>query len=150
MNIIDAGPSRGMGVGIGDDLTPSHSIPGWNRGGHTVGFHADNGLKYFRMGHGQPYRDSCFKDGDTIGCGYDVASRSVFFTKNGQFLGVAFSEIPHFKFYPMVGSLEKCKVCFNFGKKPFMFDFDYFYVAQGDTLREQAKEVRAGLYKWKI
>jgi hypothetical protein len=50
----------------------------------------------------------------------------------------------------MCGSLEKCAVRFNFGKKPFLFDVDYFYVAQGDLLREQAQEVKASRYKFKI
>lgn len=36
---------------------------------------------------------SGFKEGDVIGCGLDLLKKTIFFTMNGTFLGVAFKDI---------------------------------------------------------
>jgi len=148
VEIIDGGKEQLLGVGLGDKATPALTIPGWNRGGTTVGYHADNGLKYFKMGHGHTY-NTPYGTGDTIGCGYDVNTNSVFFTKNGVYLGVAFSDFPSVPLYPMCGALEQCKAKFNFGSCPFKFDVDRFYLQKGHQLLEeaQATKIRASPFR---
>jgi len=127
LHIEHAGNARLFGVGLCDACTPHVTLPGWNRGGNTIGYHADNGLKYWKMGSGDPYAEP-YKAGDIVGCGYDVLSASVFFTKNGVFLGTAFSGVDATQFYPMVGSLEPINVTFIFGPVgAFKFDIDAFY-----------------------
>jgi len=127
VEIIDAGPTKSMGIGFACKDTPLGTIPGWNRGGgYTAGYHADNGLKYWRMGSGKNYGDT-YQNGDVIGCGFDRTTQSIFFTKNGSFVGVAFSSIPKLDYYPFCGSLETCLLRFNFGKKPFKYNIDKLY-----------------------
>ena len=89
------------------------------------------------MGHGKLFGDK-YNTGDTIGCGFDRKTNSVFFTKNGEFIGVAFAGASYLHYYPMIGSLEQCHAVFNFGESPFSFDIDYFYLTEKDSLLESA------------
>jgi hypothetical protein len=141
LRVVNSGNESQMGIGIGDKSTEEDTIPGWNRGGNTCGYHGDNGLKYWKMGQGKPYAEK-YATGDVIGCGYDVASSTVFFTKNGKFLGVAFRDIPHLEYYPMCGSLEPCEVSFVLSP-PFAFDIDTFYVTnQFDFSNSKSKKMK--------
>ena len=62
--------------------------PGWDR--RSFGYHGDDGDKYHGNGVGASYGPP-FGAGDTVGCGIDYRSQSVFFTKNGSFLGMCAS-----------------------------------------------------------
>jgi len=127
IRVLNGGKEGLLGIGIGDQETPVNTIPGWNRGGNTCGYHADNGLKYWKMGSGHAYAEP-YDSGDVIGCGYDISSKCTFFTKNGTYLGVAFTDFPNLPYYPMCGSLEACEMSFNLGSEPFLFDVDTFYL----------------------
>jgi len=134
VEVEDPGQDSGFGIGIGDHQTPFNTIPGWNRGeGYTCGYHADNGLKYFNMGNGKNFSEPYGK-GDTIGCGFDHESLTIFFTRNGSFIGCAFKS-QNRKFYPMMGTLEQCKMKFNLGLSPFVFNLDMFYLKELDKLK---------------
>jgi hypothetical protein len=57
------------------------------------------------------------------GCGVNFLSRSLFFTKNGELLGIAVQKLKHCrKFYPIV-TLHSAgaRVRLNFGDRPFVF-----------------------------
>ena len=63
-----------------------------------------------------------FGTGDVVGCG--VVGGSCFFTKNGDFLGVAFRGVPG-GLYPKAGLFEGVTVEANFGESAFRFDLDW-------------------------
>lgn len=50
-----------------------------------MGYHGDDGRRY-SDGYGLPYAE-VFSAGDTIGCGVNSNKSTVFYTKNGRFLG---------------------------------------------------------------
>jgi len=51
-----------------------------------------------------------FVEGDVIGCGINYNQKNIFFTKNGNFLGVAFHNIKSGRLYPTVGMHSKNEV----------------------------------------
>ena len=72
-----------------------------------------------------------FKNKEIIGCGYYYSKNSIFYTCNGKFLGFAFKNVEYINYYPTISlhSLNE-KVCVNFGKKPFVFDLEGFYIVR--------------------
>ena len=120
--VVNRGREGKIAVGLsaaGTDLTRQ---PGWDR--HTFGYHGDDG-GYFRE-RGYPTRDKCgpkFGTNDVIGCGLNLKARSCFFTKNGQYLGVAFRDMPVINLYPTIGLHSKGEsVEVNLGQNPFMYN----------------------------
>jgi len=62
--------------------------------------------------------------GDVIGCGLIFRTGEIFFTKNGYFLGTAWSGAMQ-SLYPSVGlHSPREKVVVNFGTRPFKFNFE--------------------------
>ena len=60
--------------------------PGWDR--RSYGYHGDDGAVFHGSGVGGKNYGPTFGVGDVVGCGLDYRDGSVFFTKNGRFLGV--------------------------------------------------------------
>ena len=69
-----------------------------------------------------------FTVGDTIGCCINFCDHSIFYTRNGELLDVAFPEIlidesSKDDIYPMVGLYSPGDhIRVNFGREPFVFD----------------------------
>lgn len=63
-----------------------------------------------------------FAAGDVVGCGWNIRSNEVYFTKNGQFLGNGFDRV-NGRFYPVIWIGDNCKINVNFGNEPFAFNF---------------------------
>lgn len=60
--------------------------PGWFPG--SWAYHGDDGLIYDGYeDNGRRYGETYTKD-DTIGCGVDLKRHTIYFTKNGKYLGV--------------------------------------------------------------
>ena len=59
---------------------------------------------------------------DVIGLGYYPFKKEIFFTKNGVYLGVAFTDVPPLEYHIAIGmhSTDEC-VQLNTGQKPFMY-----------------------------
>ena len=65
-----------------------------------------------------------FGKGDIVGCG--IIDNKCFFTKNGDFLGVAFREVSLLScLFPTVGLYSEDTVKANFGQHPFRFNLDW-------------------------
>lgn len=98
--------------------------PGWEQ--DSYGWHGDDGKLFSGDGvtstsdsYGPP-----FGPGDVVGCGLDYTNGAVFFTLNGQYMGVAFENASG-GLYPVVGLDALSMITFNFGAnpaKPFVFD----------------------------
>ena len=77
-----------------------------------------------------------------VGCGLDMNDMSIFFTKNGDYLGVAKSYLPEMNWYPTIGLGTKYEmVTVNFGKDPFMFQIDFrrIHISGNDNIIHNEK-----------
>lgn len=81
-----------------------------------------------------------FGAGDTVGCGLDYARREIFFTLNGEYLGVAFEDVmAHAPLYPTVGIDSLHPVSLNFGEAPFDFDLDAYQGLRASAVESKAE-----------
>lgn len=77
--------SRYMGVGLSEKNVSLNRLPGWDQ--TSYGYHGDDGNFFASSGKGVEYGPT-FTTGDVIGCGLNFVTREIFFTKNGQHLGL--------------------------------------------------------------
>ena len=113
-----------FGIGLADRDTVAIDS-GLGTTASSYCYRGDNGTK---LGVGAtPAVWLPFQQGDVIGCGYDMISRSIYYTRNGEFLGVAFDGVAENKLWPIVGSFASsgsdvpAKVRVNFGIESFRF-----------------------------
>ena len=66
----------------------------------TYGIRADTGAKQGSNSTGDNFR--VIEEGDIVGCGIDFSSKEIWYTCNGELLGVAFTEIAETKLRPVV------------------------------------------------
>jgi hypothetical protein len=81
-----------VAIGVASDSFPlKKSMPGWKE--LSWGYHGDDGHVFHNSGFKSRAYGPSFGEGDTIGCGMRDDGQSIFFTKNGISLGVAFPNI---------------------------------------------------------
>eukprot|EP01038_Epipyxis_sp_PR26KG_P006441 gene6441-8862_t len=96
-------------------------LPGWDS--ESYGYHGDDGAIYHGKGRRLSSFGPTFGFDDTIGCGLNHHEKNVFFTLNGNCLGVAFTEVNvEGELYPTVGIDAAVSIHFNFGLSTFKFD----------------------------
>lgn len=101
---------------------------------NSYGYHGDDGKKYSGSGLGTHYGPT-FTTGDVVGAGLHTETNEIFFTKNGEWLGVAFRDVCITPLYPTVGLHSKDeRVSTNFGSDSFAFDIET-YVAEEKAKR---------------
>ena len=111
-----------IGIGLTVDGSLLSRMPGWDE--HTIAYHSDDGKFYYNCTSTDDYGPS-FGTNDVVGCGLDLSDMSVFFTKNGKFLGVVQCNLPEMTWYPTIGTHSKNEmVQVNFGQDPFVFQLE--------------------------
>lgn len=117
-----------VGIGLCANTYPQDLQPGWEEG--SFGYHSDDGNKY-QDGKNEIFGPS-FGTHDVIGCGIDLITNTIFYTKNGFYLGTAFqlgdSSVDLFPCVALSGPDQKIFV--NFGDCPFLFDFNFANVLE--------------------
>lgn len=74
-----------IGFGLCRPETPVVGMPGWATS--SWGYNGDDGKKFHNpLGVGLRYSYS-YNTGDTVGCGINIVTGKLFFTKNGVNLG---------------------------------------------------------------
>ncbi|KNE65422.1 hypothetical protein AMAG_11052 [Allomyces macrogynus ATCC 38327] len=111
-----------VSIGLAPRKYPEYMLgPGWVA--PSVGFRSD-GKKFVdgRSGTTGTLYGEVYTGGDVIGCGFNAARGSVFFTKNGRALDAATDEIPaDVAMFPTIGATRGVFVDVNFGQEPFKF-----------------------------
>lgn len=120
VTVVDAGAHGSIAVGVADAKFPLERMPGWEA--RSYGYH-DDGRRYSESERGEPFGPR-FGAGDVIGCGLLSERRELFFTKNGESLGVAYGSIEG-AVYPTIGMHSLgVSVKLNLGAAPFAFDIE--------------------------
>uniref|UniRef100_A0A7S1BYK4 B30.2/SPRY domain-containing protein n=1 Tax=Corethron hystrix TaxID=216773 RepID=A0A7S1BYK4_9STRA len=116
---------QSMTVGIARDVD-KYDHNKWLRG--AFGYDGNNGT-IFHM-RSRTKRESAeaprFGVGDTVGCGIDYASRSMFFTLNGYFLQAFLGLDLYEDYFATVDTISDSPFYVNFGMHPFLFDISPF------------------------
>lgn len=105
-------------------------MPGWDS--LSYGYHGDDGGLFHSKGDMLRTYGPTYGAGDTVGCGIQYDTGGIFFTKNGEWLGYAWTKEPVVlagttKLYPTVGVDSQCPISCNFGTtRPFVFNFAKF------------------------
>ena len=114
-----------IGIGLTTDGANLRRMPGWDK--HTIGYHGDDGNLFYETKQGSKYGPR-FGKGDIVGCGISLATKTVFFTKNGRSLGVAVSKMENQFWYPTVGlGTRNDKIRINFGQDTFLYNVTAYY-----------------------
>ncbi|KJA17175.1 hypothetical protein HYPSUDRAFT_46700 [Hypholoma sublateritium FD-334 SS-4] len=113
-----------LAVGTACRPYPAWRLPGWNR--LSTGLHLDDFRKFFEdPDGGRDYTDAInhIDSGDTIGCGYEFQTGTIFYTYNGVRLAPAFTGIymprQNQDVYAAVGVEGCCDFQVNFGGELF-------------------------------
>lgn len=121
VDVIHPGTRSITAVGIVEkDTYASDKMPGWAR--ESIGYHADDACAFHNTGWGRQWGKR-FGAGDVVGCGIIWDTGEVFYSLNGEFLGVAYRATTSAQYYAAVGFRNAlAHVKMNFGAKPFVFD----------------------------
>ncbi|GMK54219.1 hypothetical protein CspeluHIS016_0108050 [Cutaneotrichosporon spelunceum] len=118
VEILNSGDQGHISIGWTVPECDHRRLVGWNAG--SWGWHADDGKTFEGRGDGRDFSDP-WKTGDVVGCGIDMTIGRAFFTRNGNLLGHAFSNMLH-GLYPAVGMRnEEESVAVNL-TGPFQYD----------------------------
>ncbi|KAG0049152.1 hypothetical protein BGZ83_006010 [Gryganskiella cystojenkinii] len=121
--IKSKGQSGYIGVGVCNATVALDRLPGWEP--QSWGYHGDDGNSFGGCGNGRPF-GPVFTTGDTVGCGVNFRDMSLFYTKNGAYLGVAFRDLKG-TLYPTVGMRTTGEIVeANFGQRDFIFDIERY------------------------
>lgn len=127
IKIISTGGKGYIGVGLSDKNANLNRLPGWEK--DTLGYHGDDGFIFRSSGLGVPYGPT-FRRNDTIGLCLNLVGKTIFFTKNGIGLDLAFFCLKSNFFeeiFPFLGLRTKGEtVETNFGAKIFEFDINSY------------------------
>jgi len=123
VTIISKGRNGYIGIGFCTGNVDLKKLPGWEN--NSWGYHGDDGHSFCSSGTGKAYGPT-FTTKDTIGCCINFMNMTVFYTKNGVNLGIAFRDIKSdYQYYPSIGLRTPGEIVeANFGQKKFKFDIE--------------------------
>ncbi|GES85162.1 concanavalin A-like lectin/glucanase domain-containing protein [Rhizophagus clarus] len=108
-----------IAIGLASKNCSIDRLPGCDT--HSVGFHSDEGRIFHNEGYtGSKYAVKWGEVNDVIGCGYYPSTGQVFFTVNGENLGIAYTGLFN-TWYPTIGSNGVCSLKVNFGQEEFEY-----------------------------
>lgn len=142
VTVENKGKDGYIGIGFCGPDVPLHRLPGWDP--LSWGYHGDDGNKFQCQGKGKQYGPT-FSTNDTVGCGINFMDRTAFYTRNGLYLGEAFSDLPvelSVPIYPCVGLRTQGEIIrANFGASPFLFDIDFHVRNQRECAMKKIQEL---------
>ncbi|KAK3844960.1 MAG: concanavalin A-like lectin/glucanase domain-containing protein [Linnemannia gamsii] len=115
-----------LSIGIASKSLRKNFQVGWDL--NSWGFHSDDGFLYFGNGKQNITYSYEYREGDTVGCGVNFLDKAVFFTINGEMMGIAFRFVKEsIPLYPAIGlSQAGTEINANFGDQTFLFNIvDY-------------------------
>lgn len=145
VEIVSKGRDGYIGVGFCAQSVALNRLPGWEP--NSWGYHGDDGHSFCCSGSGKPYGPT-FTTGDIVGCCINFLDKSIFYTKNGVNLGIAFRDIQlpteasKFVLYASVGMRTPGEIVdVNFGRRPFKFSIEHYMQDQRGMLWEQIMSI---------
>nr|CAH8874422.1 unnamed protein product [Trichobilharzia regenti] len=114
-----------LALGVCSSRSSTNEWPGMEF--TSYGYHSNSGTIYHNSKE-LPVSAPGFSETDIIGCGVNFVNNSVFFTKNGVFIGPvnAGKKLPH-PVYPCIAfACPNCHVSINFGHHKFAFDIGQY------------------------
>jgi hypothetical protein len=121
VKIVNKGKEGFIGIGLSAANVSLNRLPGWEK--DSYGYHGDDGHAFSCSGVGKTYGPT-FTTGNIIGCGINFLDQTVFYTKDGNMVGTAFTDVRN-HLYPTVGLRTQGEVVeANFGQTAFLFDID--------------------------
>ncbi|KAG0318390.1 hypothetical protein BG000_004262 [Podila horticola] len=111
-----------ISIGIASKNLRQNLQVGWDL--NSWGYHSDDGFLYFGNSQQNIAFEFGYSEGDTVGCGVNFLEKTVFFTLNGDMLGVAFKFLKDtIPLYPAIGlSQAGTEINANFGDQTFLFN----------------------------
>ena len=120
VKILHDGKTKEIEIGITDEVDYQSNV-----GNNGIGYRGCNGMLYdLNSDKGTIFGPTFAKD-DVIGCGMNLTTDQVFFTKNGKIIGLTnyFFNPESKSVFPAVSLKAKnAKVEINFGELPFLFE----------------------------
>lgn len=120
VKILNDGKTKEIEIGIATDELNYTKNVGYEE--NCIGYRGNNG-KLYEQNYGRAYGATFGKD-DVVGCGFNLQTNNVFFTKNGVIIGLINQGFNDNKnWFPAVSlHSKKTKVEINFGEDRFLFD----------------------------
>ena len=121
MDVLQEGLEGRVGIGLTTQGTNLRKMPGWER--NTVGYHGDDGHLFNGSSGRSIGTGPTYGIGDVVGCGINLKTGQVVFTKNGIDIGSElFFFMPETPLFPTVAvASDDEKLSVNFGQKSFRF-----------------------------
>ncbi|KAJ4761736.1 SPla/RYanodine receptor (SPRY) domain-containing protein [Rhynchospora pubera] len=147
MTVKNVGLKGQCSIGFTTDGFKMCRQPGWEV--NSCGYHGDDGYLYRGQGKGESFGPT-FTSGDTIGAGINYISQEFFFTKNGNIVGSFPKEIKGLLYPTIAVHSQNEELTVNFGKEPFIFDFEAYIYEERLKLQLLAGKspLQSGLTHW--